>query len=414
MLPAPSSVPIALLPEGRVNGIPEIDVRPYKRRRIATKVAIGLSVALACFALMICGFALKVSHYGSDIARAQEPSGYEATTSPPTTSSESAAFDEEVSDFEFSPSSFEEAMALLFKTSPLTVSELDNIIDGGKDSAFLFSHDGTCALGTEASSLLSPAMSAMEGGLSSYKVGFLFADIESGRGYGCNIDQDIYGASTIKAILALYILEQADAGSIAITSSIRSLLHSSLAYSDNDAFISLSARFARSSSSFRAWLESAGVPSSFVNAGDFATYCVRDGAKLWLRMGRYLASGTDNAAWLSGVLADTNLSPIRDAVEKYSISQAPSAALPSEGGIPYEGYPDVSSYGAVVLNKAGWISGSSSALCDNAIIECNGRRYLMCIMSSAPYSDSSMRQVSALAASLLDARSILCLGQAWG
>lgn len=287
----------------------------------------------------------------------------------------------EVSDVEFFPDTFEEAMGTCFTAELLSVSDIDNIVSTSDIATFSPDADTPTVL-TEAN------MSLIENALDdfgSYDVGFLFADIETGRGYAYNIDEVIYGASTFKLPLATYILAAADDEETPVEDYVNALIYSSIAYSDNDAFVALSSSF--SGEGFHTWLENAGVDAGIVDSGDFATYDVRDAAKMWLAIYRYMSSGSDDATWLAEVASDTNLSPIRDAVTKYEVYVEPDARGIAEE-LPYREYPNVSSDGAVVYNKAGWISegGKYNATNDNAIISCGGRDYLMCIMCDEPYS----------------------------
>ena len=115
--------------------------------------------------------------------------------------------------------------------------------------------------------------------------------------------------------------------------------------------------------------------------GDFPTYCPRTSAKLWREMSEYLSCDTETSQWLSGLLASTTQSFIRDGIADDQ---------------------------ALVRNKAGWISeGGCYSTCDAGLIDIDGRTYVMSIMTSMPWSDRSSELAAAIAKALFDARAAL-------
>lgn len=217
----------------------------------------------------------------------------------------------------------------------------------------------------------------------SWNVGFMLVDLNTGRGIASNLDQRVYGASSIKALYSLYVCEtQIDTGKTSSSSqrsagvassyldsesstrsgSIASLIENSMLYSDNNAFRILRANF--DGSAFRDWLKDCGVDSALADDTWYPRYSARESATLWLRMANYLESDASCAEWLKGLLGDTNKSFIREAIGSDTTK---------------------------VYNKAGWIAGTGyfNGTCDAGIVEKDGHRWILSVMSSAPDSSAS-------------------------
>ena len=217
-----------------------------------------------------------------------------------------------------------------------------------------------------------------------WDVGFMLIDLNTGRGIASNLDQRVYGASSIKALYSLYVCEtQIDTGKVSGSSqrsagvassyldsesstrsgSIASLIESSILYSDNNAFRILRANF--DGSAFRGWLTDCGIDSALADDTWYPRYSARESATLWLRMASYLESDASCAEWLKGLLDSTNKSFIREAIGSDTTK---------------------------VYNKAGWIAGTGyfNGTCDAGIVEKDGHRWILSIMSSA--SDSSVSE----------------------
>lgn len=216
-----------------------------------------------------------------------------------------------------------------------------------------------------------------------WDVGFMLVDLNTGRGIASNLDQRVYGASSIKALYSLYVCEtQIDTGKTSSSSqrsagvassyldsesntrsgSIASLIENSILYSDNNAFRILRANF--DGSAFRDWLKDCGVGSTLTDDTWYPRYSARESATLWLRMANYLESDASCAEWLKGLLGDTNKSFIREAIGSDTTK---------------------------VYNKAGWIAGTGyfNGTCDAGIVEKDGHRWILSVMSSAPDSSAS-------------------------
>lgn len=238
-----------------------------------------------------------------------------------------------------------------------------------------------------------------------WDVGYLVVDLETGCGLAGNLDSTAYGASTFKALYALYLCEtQLDPGLAALDTPcyegpatpfmdpggtylhdglasypLGTLAADSIALSDNDSYRILRASY---DAGFPAWLEQHGLPSSLADDW-YPTYSTRTAGMLWLLMAQYLDGGSASAAWLTELLGQTETSFLRDALG----SQA-----------------------AAVLGKAGWYADDDPAfcgVCDAGIASAGGRRFLVCAMSNAPFSQESEELLENLLATAFEARADL-------
>ena len=226
-------------------------------------------------------------------------------------------------------------------------------------------------------------------------VGVVFYDLSSGKGVTYNADVEVYGASSYKALYALYICESlVETGQVSLDDSlgtyggynmgwqtVRDLIEATVVNSDNDSFIALRAAFDRVG--YEDWIVGLGVDydTALDPMSDFPTYCPRTSAKLWCEMSEYLSHDTETSQWLSGLLASTARSFIRDGIADDQ---------------------------ALVRNKAGWISEDGCySTCDAGLIDIDGRTYVMSIMTSMPWSDRSSEVTAAIAKALFDTRAAL-------
>lgn len=167
----------------------------------------------------------------------------------------------------------------------------------------------------------------------------------------------------------------------AVQEIVRTPIEAAVVNSDNDSFIALRAAFDRVG--YENWIVSLGIDcdTALDPMSDFPTYCPRTSAKLWHEMSEYLSCDTETSQWLSGLLASTTRSFIRDGIADEQV---------------------------LVLNKAGWISEAGcNATCDAGLIDVNGDTYVMSIMTSMPWSDHSSEVVAAIARALYDTRAAL-------
>lgn len=225
--------------------------------------------------------------------------------------------------------------------------------------------------------------------------GVVFYDLSSGKGVTYNPDVEVYGASSYKALYALYICESlVETGQVSLDDSlstyggynmggqtVRDLIDAAVVNSDNDSFIALRAAF--DSVGYEDWIASLGIDydTALDPMSDFPTYCPRTSAKLWREMSEYLSTDTETSQWLSGLLASTTRSFIRDGIADDQ---------------------------ALVRNKAGWISEDGCySTCDAGLIDVEGHSYIMSIMTSMPWSDRSSEVTAAIAKALFDTRAAL-------
>lgn len=226
-------------------------------------------------------------------------------------------------------------------------------------------------------------------------VGVVFYDLSSGKGVTYNADAEVYGASSYKALYVLYVCELlVETGQVSLDDTlgtyggysmgwltVRDLIETSVVNSDNDSFVALRATFDQDG--YEDWIAALGVEDEVAldPMSDFPTYCPRTSAKLWREMSEYLSRESETSQWLSGLLASTTRSFIRDGIADDH---------------------------AMVRNKAGWISEAGcNATCDAGLIDVDGDTYVMSIMTSMPWSDRSSEAVAAIAKALYDTRAAL-------
>ena len=227
------------------------------------------------------------------------------------------------------------------------------------------------------------------------EVGVVFYDLSSGRGVTYNADVEVYGASSYKALYALYICETlVESGQVSLDwplatyggysmgwQAVRDLIETAVVNSDDDSFIALRAAFDHDG--YEDWIANLGVDdeTALDPMSDFPTYCPRTSARLWREMSEYLSMDTETSQWLSGLLASTSRSFIRDGIADEQV---------------------------LVRNKAGWISEDGYySTCDAGLIDIDGCTYVMGIMTSMPWSDRSSEVTAAIAKALFDTRAAL-------
>ena len=267
----------------------------------------------------------------------------------------------------------------------LSKADFNDIPSGDTVQTFSLVDNKTPTLEDESLALLQDALSrAQELG----DVGVVFYDLSSGKGVTYNPDVEVYGASSYKALYALYICESlVETGQVSLDDSlgtyggynmgwqtVRDLIEAAIVNSDNDSFIALRAAFDRVG--YEDWIASLGIDydTALDPMSDFPTYCPRTSAKLWREMSEYLSRDTETSQWLSGLLTSTTRSFIRDGIADDQVS---------------------------VRNKAGWISEDGCySTCDAGLIDVDGHSYVMSIMTSMPWSDQSSEAVAAIAKAL--------------
>ena len=274
----------------------------------------------------------------------------------------------------------------------LSKADFNDIPSGDTVQTFSLVDNKTPTLEDESLALLQDALSrAQELG----DVGVVFYDLSSGKGVTYNPDVEVYGASSYKALYVLYICESlVETGQVSLDDSlgtyggynmgwqtVRDLIDAAIVNSDNDSFIALRAAF--DSVGYEDWIASLGIDydTALDPMSDFPTYCPRTSAKLWREMSEYLSRDSETSQWLSGLLASTARSFIRDGIADEQV---------------------------LVRNKAGWISEDDCySTCDAGLIDIDGRTYVMSIMTSMPWSDRSSEVTAAIAKALFDTQAAL-------
>lgn len=274
----------------------------------------------------------------------------------------------------------------------LSKADFNDIPSGDTVQTFSLVDDQILALENENLAALQNALDqAQELG----DAGVVFYDLSSGKGVTYNADVEVYGASSYKALYALYICESlVETGQVSLDDSlgtyggynmgwqtVRDLIEAAVVYSDNDSFIALRAAFDRAG--YEDWIVSLDIDydTALDPMSDFPTYCPRTSARLWREMSEYLSTDTETSQWLSGLLASTSRSFIRDGIADDQV---------------------------LVRNKAGWISEDGYySTCDAGIIDIDGRTYVMSVMTSMPWSDRSSEVTAAIAKALFDTRAAL-------
>lgn len=274
----------------------------------------------------------------------------------------------------------------------LSKADFNDIPSGDTVQTFSLVDDQIPALEDESLAALQDALDqAKELG----DVGVVFYDLSSGKGVTYNADVEVYGASSYKALYVLYVCESlVETGQVSLDDSlgtyggynmgwqtVRDLIEAAVVNSDNDSFIALRAAFDRVG--YEDWIVSLGIDydTALDPMSDFPTYCPRTSARLWREMSEYLSMDTETSQWLSGLLASTSRSFIRDGIADEQV---------------------------LVRNKAGWISEDGYySTCDAGLIDIDGRTYVMSVMTSMPWSDRSSEVTAAIAKALFDTRAAL-------
>lgn len=220
--------------------------------------------------------------------------------------------------------------------------------------------------------------------------GFVFVDLDSGKGFAYNADKVMYVASAAKMPFVYWLLTSG----IELDEYDREEVGWVIEDSDNDSFEDLFFRYYENG--YPDYMEAHDVTHSDYYYDFYPRMSARSLASIWAEVYQYLQSGSEDARWLSGLLGITTTSFIRD------------------------GLYDAK---AEVMNKAGWIGEESweeyddgvdkrveSEYCsvsDAGIIQANGHTYLMVIVTSQFDDEEAETNVSALARVLFDERASL-------
>lgn len=287
----------------------------------------------------------------------------------------------------------EEAAAGLVaqRLTPNALNSVDSFATAPGTFSLIEGEDATPLSEEQQESLAAATQNIEDGG---YTVGFTLINLNTGKGIAYNLDSRVYGASSFKGPYAAFLCQHlgdndasypsgSEAAGSGVSSSIYSLMRPMILYSDNSAFSSL--RNTYDSAGFAEWLNSCGVDSEIMHDTHFPRYSARESALLWLRTYQYLKTNTPTAQNLASLYEQTNVSFIRSGVS-------------DDGEVE------------VVLNKAGWCSGSErfTGLCDAGLIKCtDGTTYLMSTMTNSPDGGLYTVRLANLASTLFECRDVL-------
>lgn len=272
---------------------------------------------------------------------------------------------------------------------------LDDIDESDEIVSFSLSDARAPELSNKNLSAIRTALESFDGA----SVGFGMYDMESGRGIGYNLDQEIYGASSFKAPYALYLCQKhVENGELTIPGLFdedsaelfgaggytKILIENAICNSDNDSFATLRSMY--DADGYNEWVDELGIQdTAYTPDSWFPWYSVRSSLKIWTEMYNYWQTGGDTAQWLSSLCGETTVSFLRDVVDPL---------------------------GATVRNKAGWCSGSDygydfNGVCDAGIIQLDGRTYVVSVMTGVPDCEENRELVENLIAAIFDARDAL-------
>lgn len=251
-----------------------------------------------------------------------------------------------------------------------------------------------------------------------FDVGFLLMDIGTGRGFACNLDEPIYGASSFKGPYCAYVAESyVDGGQLAL-SELSDDFFNIIVYSDNDTYDAMRARLP--DSKLVLWLDSIGVDSDVAYDTWYPHYTARDSAKLWLATYNYLKGESAAAEVLERNFGRTDTSFMRTAmveVEEAANAPADDGAADAQatfGGavsaVLADAIEEARTLEVAVYDKAGWYPRDQDdvpAMVDAGIVECNGRDYLLCVLTNMPWSEPNQADAEALIAAVFEARADL-------
>ena len=236
-------------------------------------------------------------------------------------------------------------------------------------------------------------------------VSVIILSCNTGTGIAYSTDTSVYGASSFKGPYVAYLCrELVETGQISLAStctvseydpffggtyghvgaqySFQTLAEATVRDSDNDAFRILHMNY--DSLGYYDWLDRTFGAGTLPRVGYFPHVSARIMTTAWAYVWDYLGSGTETAAWLSGLYANTSISFIRDALASAGVE-------------------------ATVYNKAGWYGGDPqyNSTTDAGIVQIEGSTYLVAAVSNMSYGGSSTAALEGVIQALVSARSAL-------
>lgn len=246
---------------------------------------------------------------------------------------------------------------------------------------------------------------AIQGAQRYGSVSVVLLSCNTGVGIAYNTDTSVYGASSFKGPYVAYLCRELvetgqtslDAtctvsevdpffsgayGHLGATYSFRALAEATIKDSDNDAFRILHMNY--DALGYYDWLDATFGAGTLPHIGYFPHVSARIMAKAWSYVLQYLQTGTETAAWLSGLYQNTGLSFIRNALEAAGTQ-------------------------ATVYNKGGWYWGDASynSTTDAGIVQIDGSTYLIAAVSDMSYGNQTASALESVIQSVFAARDVL-------
>lgn len=191
--------------------------------------------------------------------------------------------------------------------------------------------------------------------------GFVFLDMNTGRGLAYNADEEMYIASAAKVVLAHFALQNGAAEN----EDERYNMEEAIKYSENEAYEGFGYNY--SGNGYGEWLNAHDVWFDDYVFDLYPPMSARSLASFWVEILKYVSGESEDAQWFAELLSSTEMSFIRDGV---------------------------SETGALVMNKGGWIGEEGYAsVTDAGIIELNGHTYLMVIITGQ-FDDEGITEVN--------------------
>ncbi len=238
-----------------------------------------------------------------------------------------------------------------------------------------------------------------------YQASFVLYDFETSCALAYNLDYSYYCASTIKGPFVTYLTESVVGGALASFDelleeqeiiggtgimytddvsiyALSDVMANAILYSDNTAYRMLWRLYG--GSGFAAWAATCGVDASSWDGAEYPSLSVRELAKLWIGIGRYLGSDDSSAAWLTSLYKQSGYSFLRTAL-------GDKATVLSKPGFDSNMWYDTEN--------------DKGALHDAGIIESSSGNYLLVIMSNADYDSRIQTEYQELFVNLAQALS---------
>ena len=290
----------------------------------------------------------------------------------------------------------------LRETLDLSALDFNAIPTAGELTTFSLAQTAAPELSAESRAAIE---SAIQGAQRLGNVSVILMSCNTGAGIAYSTDTSVYGASSFKGPYVAYLCrELVETGQLSLAStctvfeydpffsgtyghvgatySFQNLAEATVRDSDNDAFRILHMNY--DSLGYYDWLDRTFGAGTLPRVGYFPHVSARIMAKAWAYVWGYLGGGSETAAWLSGLYANTSVSFIRD-------------ALASAGA------------DATVYNKAGWYGGDPqyNSTTDAGIVQIDGSTYLIAAVSNMSYGDSSAAALEGVIQAVFSAREAL-------